>query len=41
MKGLIGWQLKFDIYNVNVWYSLAEYFDYEVPFCVCLTNGSS
>ena len=23
MKGLIGWQLKFDIYNFKVWYSLS------------------
>ena len=23
MKGLIGWQLKFDIYNFNVWFSLS------------------
>ena len=23
MKGLIGWLLKFDVYNFNVWYSLS------------------
>ena len=23
MKGLKGWQLKFDIYNFNVWFSLS------------------